>query len=80
MPTPSTSPRSTTSTPISAHVPVDFELHGCPIDRRQLLEVITAALAGRKPDIPTHTVCQECKGRGTVCRASWPTGRRVWAR
>lgn len=33
-----------TSTPISAHVPVDFELRGCPIDRGQLVEVITAYL------------------------------------
>lgn len=56
-----------TSTPIAAHVAVDLEVQGCPIDRHQLLEVITAALAGRKPVIPTHTVCQECKGRGTVC-------------
>jgi sulfhydrogenase subunit delta len=56
-----------TSTPISAHVDVDFELHGCPIDRRQLLEVVTAALVGRRPVIPGHSVCQECKGRGTVC-------------
>lgn len=55
------------STPISAHVPVDFELHGCPIDRGQLLEVITAALAGRRPVIPGHSVCQECKERGTIC-------------
>ncbi|MFC5201111.1 NADH-quinone oxidoreductase subunit B family protein [Streptomyces kaempferi] len=56
-----------TSTPISAHVPVDFELRGCPIDRRQLLEVITAHLAGRKPQIPAHSVCFECKRRGTTC-------------
>lgn len=56
-----------TSTPISDHVPVDLELHGCPIERRQLLEVITAYLAGRQPHIPGHSVCQECKGRGTVC-------------
>ncbi|MFH9350377.1 oxidoreductase [Kitasatospora sp. NPDC017646] len=56
-----------TSTPISAHVPVDFELRGCPIDRRQLLEVITAHLAGRKPGIPDHSVCFECKRRGTTC-------------
>ena len=56
-----------TSTPISAHVEVDFELHGCPIDRHQLLEVLTASLAGRRPVIPGHSVCQECKGRGTVC-------------
>jgi sulfhydrogenase subunit delta len=56
-----------TSTPISAHVPVDFELRGCPIDRRQLLEVITALLVGRKPDIPDTSVCTECKRRGLTC-------------
>ncbi len=56
-----------TSTPISAHVEVDYELQGCPIDRHQLLEVITASLLGRRPVIPNHTVCQQCKGHGTVC-------------
>ena len=56
-----------TSTPISAHVPVDFELRGCPIDKGQLLEVIKAFLIGRKPSIPGHSVCHECKLRGTVC-------------
>jgi sulfhydrogenase subunit delta len=56
-----------TSTPISAHVPVDFELHGCPIDKRQLLEVLTATLHGRRPNIPATSVCTECKRRGTVC-------------
>jgi coenzyme F420-reducing hydrogenase gamma subunit len=55
------------STPVSEHVPVDFELRGCPIDRGQLLEVITAYLAGRKPRIPDRSVCFECKQRGTVC-------------
>jgi sulfhydrogenase subunit delta len=56
-----------TSTPISAHVPVDFELQGCPINKAQLLEVISAFLAGRKPAIAAHSVCVECKQRGTVC-------------
>lgn len=56
-----------TSTPIAAHVEVDFELQGCPIDRHQLLEVITALLVGRKPNIPAHSVCFECKQRGNVC-------------
>jgi sulfhydrogenase subunit delta len=56
-----------TSTPISAHVPVDFELRGCPIDKGQLLEVIKAFLVGRKPAIAAHSVCVECKARGTVC-------------
>jgi sulfhydrogenase subunit delta len=56
-----------TSTPISAHVPVDFELHGCPIDKSQLLEVLTAFLHGRKPNIASTSVCTECKRRGNVC-------------
>ncbi len=56
-----------TSTPVQAHVAVDFELRGCPIDRRQLLELLSALLAGRKPRIPGHSVCEECKLRGTAC-------------
>jgi coenzyme F420-reducing hydrogenase gamma subunit len=46
---------------------VDFELRGCPIDKRQLLEVIAAFLADRRPNVPAHSVCVECKIRGTVC-------------
>jgi coenzyme F420-reducing hydrogenase gamma subunit len=56
-----------TSTAIADHVPVDFELRGCPISRQQLLEVIGAFLAGRQPAVRPHSVCIECKRRGTVC-------------
>ncbi len=56
-----------TSTPIADHVGVDFELQGCPINKRQLLEVITAFLSGRRPTIPSHSVCIECKLKGNVC-------------
>ena len=56
-----------TSTPISDHVDVDFELRGCPIDRHQLLEVIGAYLVGRAPVIPSHSVCVECKQKGNIC-------------
>ena len=56
-----------TSTPISAHVDVDYELHGCPIDKGQLLEVLVAFLHGRRPQIPSTSVCTECKRRGNVC-------------
>ncbi len=56
-----------TSTPIAAHVPVDFELRGCPIAKEQLLEVISAMLAGRRPGIRDESVCLECKRRGNVC-------------
>ena len=56
-----------TSTPISEHVRVDFELWGCPIDKGQLLRVITDLLAGVQPRLPTHSVCIECKRLGNVC-------------
>jgi len=56
-----------TSTPIANHVDVDFELRGCPINKQQLLEVISAFLHGRKPNVPPYSVCMECKRRGIVC-------------
>lgn len=56
-----------TSTPVADHVRVDFELRGCPIDRGQLLEVLAAFLAGRRPSIAAESVCLECKRRGAVC-------------
>ncbi|MFZ0700045.1 MAG: oxidoreductase [Thermoplasmata archaeon] len=56
-----------TSTPIQDHVRVDFELRGCPISPAQLVEVISAFLGGRTPNVPTESVCVECKRRGTVC-------------
>jgi coenzyme F420-reducing hydrogenase gamma subunit len=56
-----------TSSAIQDHVPVDFELRGCPIDRHQLLEVVNATLNGRKPNVPAYSQCVECKLAGTVC-------------
>ena len=55
------------STPIASHIPVDFELRGCPVSKAQLLEVLVAFLHRRRPNIPTHSVCLECKLRGNVC-------------
>src|ERR1700690_1713502 len=55
------------STPIADHVKVDFELRGCPINKLQLVEVLSAFLHNRKPVTPPHSVCIECKRRGTVC-------------
>ena len=56
-----------TSTAIAEHVPVDFELRGCPIDKRQLIEVLSAFLNDRKPVVSPHSVCVECKLDGIVC-------------
>jgi coenzyme F420-reducing hydrogenase gamma subunit len=55
------------STAIADHVPVDLELRGCPISKYQLIEVVSAYLNHRKPNLPSHSVCIECKLRGTTC-------------
>ncbi len=58
-----------TSTGIADHVPVDFELRGCPINKSQLLELVTSVLMGKRPTTPRYSVCVECKQRSTVCVA-----------
>jgi coenzyme F420-reducing hydrogenase gamma subunit len=56
-----------TSTPVADHVEVDLELRGCPISKAQLLETVDALLHERRPNLPTHSVCVECKLQGTAC-------------
>jgi len=56
-----------TSTPIADHVQVDLELRGCPISKEQLVETVLALLNGRRPRLPSTSVCFECKARGTPC-------------
>jgi coenzyme F420-reducing hydrogenase gamma subunit len=55
------------ATPIAEHVKVDGELRGCPIDPGQLMELLTAVLVGRRPQIRDEAVCRECKRKGIVC-------------
>lgn len=66
-PNPETIETLSRSTPIADHVRVDFELQGCPVNKRQLLGVIRAFLNDNKPALPASSVCIECKARGTVC-------------
>ncbi len=56
-----------TSTPISQHVLVDFELQGCPINKFQLLEVVTSFIRGKRPNVSSSSVCTECKKNGNIC-------------
>ena len=56
-----------TSNAIADHVTVDFELRGCPVSKHQLLELISATLAGRVPHVPRASQCMEYKRNGTVC-------------
>ncbi len=55
------------SMPVGSYVHVDFELRGCPINKYQLLEVVNAYLSKRKPNIPAHSLCIDCKTKGNIC-------------
>jgi coenzyme F420-reducing hydrogenase gamma subunit len=56
-----------TSTPIGEHVKVDLDIWGCPVNKYQVLEAIAALLQNRHPNLPSHSVCLDCKRKGTVC-------------
>ena len=53
--------------PISAHVKVDHELWGCPVDKYQIVALLQAVIAGRRPALPRTSVCTACKLKGQVC-------------
>lgn len=53
--------------PLKAVVPVDFEIHGCPITRKEFTTVLKALLLGKKPEIPNYPVCVECKMAENIC-------------
>ncbi|MEW6358800.1 MAG: NADH:ubiquinone oxidoreductase [Planctomycetota bacterium] len=53
--------------PISAVIPVDFCIHGCPINRDELVSITKALLLGKKPEIPNYPICVECKRKGNQC-------------
>lgn len=56
-----------TSTAISQHVRVDFELWGCPVNSRQVLSVTRDLLSGVVPTPVRDSVCIECKRQSNVC-------------
>ncbi len=53
--------------PISAVIPVDFAIPGCPIDRNEFVNCVKALLLGKKPPIPDYPLCVECKLKENVC-------------
>ncbi len=60
--------RSGTARPISAAIQVDHEVMGCPINKDELLNVISNLLHGTMYVAPTYPVCVQCKRRETICR------------
>jgi coenzyme F420-reducing hydrogenase gamma subunit len=37
------------------------------VNKRQVIEVLAAVLQNRKPLLPGHSVCLDCKRNGTTC-------------
>lgn len=53
--------------PVSAHVKVDFELWGCPVNGRQVLATVQQLLLGIAPLDQRDKLCMECKRQHAVC-------------
>ena len=56
-----------TVAPVRAHVPVDAELWGCPVNGTQGINALQACRHGTLPVIEHDKVCLECKRRQHVC-------------
>ncbi len=53
--------------PVSAVVPVDYELPGCPMNRLEFIKLAKSLLLGIKFKLPNYPICVECKQAGNVC-------------
>lgn len=65
--TPNTIETLATSTAITNHVRVDWEIWGCPVNTTQVIDVVRSLLFGAAPKIKRDAVCHECKRLGHVC-------------
>ena len=52
---------------VSDIVPVDYEMHGCPVTKKEILSVVKQLLLGLTPRPAASAVCTECKIRGIQC-------------
>lgn len=60
--------RSGTARPVSAAIQVDHEVMGCPVNKQELLNIISNLLHGTAYVAPTYPVCVQCKRRENICR------------
>jgi len=54
--------------PISAAIPVDLAIPGCPVNRQEFVRLVSDLLHGKAPTIPNYPVCVECKKKENICR------------
>ncbi len=53
--------------PISDYVKVDYHARGCPPTRSEIVDIVSALIMGKVPEIPSYPVCVECKRLGNTC-------------
>lgn len=53
--------------PVSAVIPVDFFIPGCPIVSKEFIRIVQELLEGRTPYQPNDPVCAECKVAANIC-------------
>lgn len=61
-------PRGIDALPLTAYVRVDYLIHGCPVEKREVVRVMQELLAGKTPKGKGYSVCFECKLAGNRCR------------
>jgi coenzyme F420-reducing hydrogenase gamma subunit len=49
-------------------VKVDFNIPGCPIDKKEFATIVKSLVQGKTPSLPTYPVCVECKAQENICR------------
>lgn len=55
------------SMPISDFIKVDYSIKGCPINKYELVELLTCIMLNKTPNINNAPVCLECKRKGNPC-------------
>ena len=61
-------PKGIDAIPLSAFVPVDFSIHGCPVDGDEVVRILSELLAGKGPSYRDYSVCYDCKQKENPCR------------
>lgn len=61
-------PKGIDALPLQSYVKVDFFIHGCPVNKDEVVRIFEELLSGRVPVYRPYSVCFECKQAGNKCR------------
>ena len=61
-------PRGIDALPLTAYVRVDYLIHGCPVEKKEVVRIMEELLSGKEPTPRDYSVCFECKLAGNPCR------------